>query len=68
MEAIALIEQNPEILNSFSIDIIDTLYSQECIPTIYSWNNSRYLSAICPDVQETQCAAPEVISCQRIYK
>ncbi|HUD44098.1 MAG TPA: hypothetical protein VMR41_00995 [Patescibacteria group bacterium] len=57
-EGIWLTLFNKNILKKHSIDLIDSLYSRECIPTIYSWKSETRLSAICPDVSDFMCAAP----------
>lgn len=54
-EGIALAMQYPQIINIFAIDLVGSLYSIECIPTIFSWKNKNFLSAICPDVKDTGC-------------
>lgn len=59
-EGIALAIQHPEVLDEHAIDMVGSGYGLECIPTVYKWDGQTYLSAICPDVRDIYCAAPQV--------
>lgn len=61
LDGLWLITQYPELLKKHSLDLIESVYSKECIPTLYSWKERNYLSAICPDVSDELCAAPLVV-------
>lgn len=60
-EGISLAILYPEILQHHSLDLIESQYGHECIPTLYYWNDRVNLSAICPDVSDNMCGAPTVI-------
>lgn len=51
----------PNLLKKQAIDLIESKYSIECIPTIYSWKDKTFLSAVCPDVSDKMCGAPLVM-------
>lgn len=61
IEGLWLITFYPEILKNHSIDLVESVYSKECIPTIYLWDDAINLSAICPDVSDSMCGAPYVL-------
>lgn len=50
----------PFVLNNQAIDLVGSIYSIECVPTIYKWGDKKYLSAVCPDVSDNMCGAPVV--------
>lgn len=50
----------PSILERQALDLLESTYSIECIPTLYKWNTHSYLSAVCPDVSDSMCGAPLV--------
>ena len=60
IEGFWLIVAYPEILNDHAIDIIESKYSIECVPTFFKWKSKVYLSAICPDTKDKMCGAPIV--------
>lgn len=61
IEGLWLVALFPDLLKSHSIDLVASIYSIECVPTLYYWNGVIYLSAICPDISDSMCGAPYVI-------
>lgn len=59
-EGIWLASLYPGVLGHQAIDLLGSIYSLECIPTIYKWGDKSYLSAVCPDVSDKMCGAPVV--------
>jgi hypothetical protein len=60
IEGLWFITYYPEVLQDHSLDLLETTYSIECVPTLYYWGNTVNLSAICPDVSDSMCGAPYV--------
>lgn len=50
----------PDVLKFQALDLLNSIYSKECIPTIYEWEGERFMSAVCPDVSDMMCGAPIV--------
>lgn len=55
LEGLWLAFLHPEVLHERALDLVESVYSIECTPTIYQWAGQRYLSAITPDAQDEMC-------------
>lgn len=55
IEGLWLILTYPTIIKERALDLVGTIYSIECTPCIYQWNEGRFLSAIAPDSRDQMC-------------
>ncbi len=55
IEGLWLTLLHPSILDERALDLVGSIYSIECTPTIYQWGGKRYLSAIAPDSRDEMC-------------